>query len=868
MKNCIKCSHPLEEGAKFCPECGTKQPDLPKIEEKEGYTASIGDKNVISGNIVGKNEEYKISGNANFTKIEDDTKKFIKCAVSGRHLLRGRDNIVTCPKCNSDVAHDCFNNNASRCFNCDKVAHESYYKRVEHFLVDGLLDSSERIELDSLALSLVIDKETKISIEENVRQNLIKSKNAGVERELSGFHKIQFKKALKSIYEDDMLSLGLETLLSIHKNNIQNDEIASHYYLVKAIVQPDDYIVAYQNKHKRAVDVYWEDYWAFLPYIKSNRNEDADDIVSANKARFSDRKNDILISEVIFHYLTFIKTQDTDYLELAKEIYSNFGKSVKPPLIPIVQLLDKLLSGDTDSNNLDAAEDSKEVFYMKYLFISNLKVKKALVRTAEKITATHSQTKAIKNTQEENAEYSGVKIGEQIWMTRNLDETTFRNGDTIPEAKSKEEWIKAGHEAKPAWCCYDNNEVNGKKYGKLYNWYAVNDPRGLAPEGCFIPSDKDVTGLMKFLGANFDEYGNYSVPSKIIKSVLKEYNNSTGFSALYSGQRNSEGEFSDIGEFTQWWTSTENVYTDSFNNETFEVNDGITFLLEESDESSMEKSNGFPIRCLRQRNIKELENDISKQKKSGVNDADFFQGEKVISKSTFQFDYEGANVEVSQGEILCISSVKATKQIMSFKEFPQINKNNPKTWFPFEKFNKLDQLPKLSIGNFNLGDSVICVSNSEVDQGFNDLLVFGNIYTVNEIKGNKGLISLAEFPQQNRAEKIKWFSMSNFRSGVLSTKKVNGMNTDDYQFLMPIERVFSITGLGTFVVGIIEKGIICTRDPVNIIGMGAEKLKSLVTVVQKGRKTVDEGKAGEEVALSLRGISKNDIKKGMLVVVQ
>jgi len=372
MKNCIKCGHPLEESAKFCAGCGAKQPDLPKKEKKEGYSASIGDKNVISGNVVGKNEEYNVSGNATINKIEDDTKKFIKCAVSGRHLLRGRDNIVTCPKCNSDVAHDCFNNNANRCFNCDKVANESYSKRIEHFLVDGLLDSSERIELDSLALSLVIDEKTKVSIEENVRQNLIKSKNAGIERELSGFHKIQFKKALKSIYEEDKLSSGLEKLLSIHKNNIQNDEVASHYYLVKSIEQPEDYIEAYQNRHKRSVDVYWEDYWAFLPYIKSNMNEKADSVISANKARFSDRENDILISEVIFYYVTHVKTKDPDYLELAKEIYSNFGKSVKPPLIPIVQLLDKLLSGDTENSNLDATDDTKEVFYMKYLFIHDI----------------------------------------------------------------------------------------------------------------------------------------------------------------------------------------------------------------------------------------------------------------------------------------------------------------------------------------------------------------------------------------------------------------------------------------------------------------------------------------------------------------
>jgi uncharacterized protein (TIGR02145 family) len=82
-----------------------------------------------------------------------------------------------------------------------------------------------------------------------------------------------------------------------------------------------------------------------------------------------------------------------------------------------------------------------------------------------------------------------IKIGTQIWATRNLDASTFRNGDTIPEAKTDEEWKAAGNDKKPAWCYYNNDPANGKKYGKLYNYYAVKDKRGLAPEGWHIPSD-------------------------------------------------------------------------------------------------------------------------------------------------------------------------------------------------------------------------------------------------------------------------------------------------------------------------------------------------------------------------------------------
>jgi len=66
-------------------------------------------------------------------------------------------------------------------------------------------------------------------------------------------------------------------------------------------------------------------------------------------------------------------------------------------------------------------------------------------------------------------------------MAKNLNVSTFRNGDAISEAKTDEEWRTAGENKKPVWYYYDNEYSNGEKYGKLYNWYAVIDPRGLAP---------------------------------------------------------------------------------------------------------------------------------------------------------------------------------------------------------------------------------------------------------------------------------------------------------------------------------------------------------------------------------------------------
>jgi len=87
----------------------------------------------------------------------------------------------------------------------------------------------------------------------------------------------------------------------------------------------------------------------------------------------------------------------------------------------------------------------------------------------------------------------------------------------------------------------------------------------------------------------------------------------------------------------------------------------------------------------------------------------------------------------------------------------------------------------------------------------------------------------------------------------------------DKDFLMPVEDVFSITGRGTVATGRIERGVINSGDPVDIIGMGAEDMKSVVTGVEMFRKILDRGEAGDNVGLLLRGIEKADIKRGMII---
>ena len=94
---------------------------------------------------------------------------------------------------------------------------------------------------------------------------------------------------------------------------------------------------------------------------------------------------------------------------------------------------------------------------------------------------------------------SNITIGNQVWMVENLNVEFFQNGDAIPEAQTEKEWYRAFENNEPAWCYYDNNPMNGDKYGKLYNWFAVIDNRGLCPEGWHIPTKVDWDFLMEFL---------------------------------------------------------------------------------------------------------------------------------------------------------------------------------------------------------------------------------------------------------------------------------------------------------------------------------------------------------------------------------
>ncbi len=182
------------------------------------------------------------------------------------------------------------------------------------------------------------------------------------------------------------------------------------------------------------------------------------------------------------------------------------------------------------------------------------------------------------------------KIGNQIWTLTNLDVTTFRNGDAIPQVQDANAW---GNLTTGAWCYYANNTANGIIYGKLYNFYAVNDPRGLAPKGYHIPTDEEWSILTTYLGG--------AVAGGKLKEAgtlhwidpNTDASNSSNFTGLPGGKRHKDGSFSGIGASGTWWSSSE-----------ISATNGAWYCYLYHDRGNIDRSNiyklyGFSVRCIK-----------------------------------------------------------------------------------------------------------------------------------------------------------------------------------------------------------------------------------------------------------------------------
>ncbi len=190
--------------------------------------------------------------------------------------------------------------------------------------------------------------------------------------------------------------------------------------------------------------------------------------------------------------------------------------------------------------------------------------------------------------------YDTVIISTQFWTKQNLNTTRYRNGDPIPKVTDATTWATL---TTGAWCWYNNDSATyAATYGRLYNWYTVNDPRGMTPIGWHVPSDTEwaimennlggaavVGGAMKETGTKHWTTPNYGAT------------NSSGFTGLPGAYRNaSDGSFYYIGDYGYWWSSTEISATGALNRGLFYNNGNIINI-----RNGYHKRFGFSVRCVR-----------------------------------------------------------------------------------------------------------------------------------------------------------------------------------------------------------------------------------------------------------------------------
>jgi uncharacterized protein (TIGR02145 family) len=194
--------------------------------------------------------------------------------------------------------------------------------------------------------------------------------------------------------------------------------------------------------------------------------------------------------------------------------------------------------------------------------------------------------------------YKLILIGDQCWFAENLQSDRYANGDEIPGDLNGTDWInttsgaQAVHGEGLSNCEGNCDEIaNLAKYGRLYNWYAVVDSRGLCPGGWHVPSDEEITDLTNFIGG--EPSGAPVLKSSPSDTPNWEGTNTTGFSALPGGNRNgANGDFYFVDQNGYWWSSSPNGLSNSW----------YRLLISGLDDvlrGSFDQGYGFSVRCVR-----------------------------------------------------------------------------------------------------------------------------------------------------------------------------------------------------------------------------------------------------------------------------
>ncbi len=184
-------------------------------------------------------------------------------------------------------------------------------------------------------------------------------------------------------------------------------------------------------------------------------------------------------------------------------------------------------------------------------------------------------------------------------MTRNLDVIVYRNGDKIPQVTDSATWVNM---TTGAWCWYNNDPAaHAATYGRLYNWYAVNDPRGLAPAGWHVASDEEWSALETCSPGDSAGYRMKEAGTAHWSCPVSAADNSSGFTGLPGGMRSEQGAFDRMGFSGVFWFSTEGSTGEAWCGRLIHHvnNRGVAYMV--TGVGYMNKADGYSVRCVKDR---------------------------------------------------------------------------------------------------------------------------------------------------------------------------------------------------------------------------------------------------------------------------
>ena len=315
--SCPKCGLKYKKGTKFCSECGTRLDGTGTSNAAGAASLSMGDKNVIAGDVIGHKEETHIAGNATIIKNEDQTKQVKKCHICGSivPIVDGFD----CPECGQFTCASCFDSDAGCCTDCveqlKKHNEEEFKSALKMAYADGRIEYSERQQLITLQHKLKISDEKAKKLEQQFRGDTAEA--------LTTTEKLSIEQATKLYYKEENYTEALNLIKPIFENHQTREEVLNLYLPLLAETDSEQ---ALSFINSMQVDI-------LIAYITAIdialKNDDLNEAELKYKqaARIWPENALVKCYHVLLNYAFYKKFKQQDFLNKAKEIVEDLGEA-------------------------------------------------------------------------------------------------------------------------------------------------------------------------------------------------------------------------------------------------------------------------------------------------------------------------------------------------------------------------------------------------------------------------------------------------------------------------------------------------------------------------------------------------------------